>query len=48
MPLIPGPKVRVVATTDMAIRAMVMFMVVVVGEPVVRPMPWMPRGSRGI
>ena len=45
---IPGPKVRVMATKAMAIRAMVMVMVVVMGRPMVEPMLWMPMSSRGI
>ena len=43
-----GPKVRVVATKAMVIRAMVIIMVIVVGWPMVRPMLWMPMSNRGI
>ena len=32
----------------MVIRAMVVVMVVVMGRPVIKPMPWMPMSSRGI
>ena len=35
----PGPKVRVMATKAMAIRAMVLVMVVVIGRLMVEPMP---------
>ena len=38
----PGPEVRVMASKAIAIRAVVMVMVVVVGRPVVKPMPWIP------
>ena len=38
------PKVRVIAIKAIAIRAVVMVM----GRPVVRPIPWMPMSSRGI
>ena len=41
-----GPKVRVMATKTIAIGAVVMVMVVVMGRSVVKPMPWM--SSRGI
>ena len=43
-----GPEVRVVVTKAVAIRAMVVVMVMVVGRPVVKPMLWMPMSSRGI
>ena len=43
-----GPKVRVMATKAMAIRAMVVVLVMVIGRPVVKPMPWMLKSSRGI
>ena len=43
-----GPEVRVVVTKAMAIRAMVVVMVMVMGRPMVEPMPWMPMSSRGI
>ena len=43
-----GPKVRVMVTKAMAIRAMVMVMVMVMGRPFVEPMPWMPMSSRGV
>ena len=39
----PGPEVKAVV-----IRAMVVVMVVVMGRPVIKPMPWMPMSSRGI
>ena len=48
MHIMPGPKVRVVATKAVAIRTMVMVMVVVMGSPVVEPMSWMLISSRGI
>ena len=34
--------------TAVAIRAMILFVVMVMGRPLVRPMPWMPMSSRGI
>ena len=37
-----GPEVRVMVTNSVAIRAMVIFMVVVMD----RPMPWMPMSSK--
>ena len=43
-----GPEVRVVDTKAVAIRAVVMVIVVVVGRPMVEPMPWMPMSSRGM
>ena len=42
----PGPEVRVITTKAMAIRAMVVVMVMVMGRPMVEPMPWMPISSR--
>ena len=48
MPKILGPEVRVMVTKVVAIRAMVIFMVVVVGRLMVKPMPWNPMISRGI
>ena len=42
----PGPEVRVMLTKAVAIRAMVVVMVVVVGRPIVEPLPWMPINSR--
>ena len=48
MPKMPGPKVRVVATKAVAIRAMVRVGIADVGRPMVEPMPWMPMSSRGI
>ena len=45
----PGHEVRVVATKAMAIRDMVIVMVMVMGRPMVEPMPWIPMSSsRGI
>ena len=44
----PGPEVRAVVTKAMAIRAVVIVMVMVVGRPMVEPKPWMPLSSRGI
>ena len=44
----PGPKLRIVVTKAMAIKAVVVVMVVVMGRPIVEPMPWMPISSRGI
>ena len=41
MPKIPGPKVRVIA-----IKTVVVVMLMVIGRPMVRPMPWMPISSR--
>ena len=35
-------------TKAVAIRAVVMVIVVVVGRPMVEPMPWMPMSSRGM
>ena len=43
-----GPKVRVVVIKAVAIRAMVVVMVMVVGRLMVEPLPWMPMSSRGI
>ena len=43
-----GPEVRVMASKAIAIRAIVVVMVVVVGWPVVQPMPWMPKSNKGI
>ena len=48
MHIILGPKVRVVVTKAMAIRAVVVVMVMVMGRPMVKPMLWMPMSSRGI
>ena len=42
------PKVRVMVTKAVAIRAMVVVIFVVVGRPVVEPIPWMPMSSKGI
>ena len=42
------PKVRVMATKIMAIRALVMVKVMVIGRPVVGPMLWLPMNSRVI
>ena len=47
MPKIPGPKVRVVATKVVAIKAIVMAMFGVLGRPMVEPIPWMPISCRG-
>ena len=44
----PGHEVRVVATKAMAIRDIVIVMVMVMGRPMVEPMPWIPMSSRGI
>ena len=43
----PGREFRVMVTKYVAIRAMVVVMVMVMGRPVVEPMPWMPTSSRG-
>ena len=43
-----GPKVRVVATKAVAIMAMVLVMVIVMGRPIARPMLWMLISSRYI
>ena len=48
MPKMLGHKIRVMATKIMAIEAMVVAIVQVLGRPVVRPMLWMPMSSRGI
>ena len=42
-----GPTFRVVITKAVAIRAVVVVMVMVVGRPMVKPMPWMPMSSGG-
>ena len=42
------PEVRVIATKAVAIRVIVMVMVVIMGRPMVGPMPWMPMSTRGI
>ena len=44
---IQGPNARVMATNTVAIRAVVIVTVVVVGRPMVEPMPWIPMSSRG-
>ena len=44
----PGPEVRVMITTAVAIRAMIVALFVVVGRFVVAPMPWIPMSTRGI
>ena len=44
----PGPEVRAMVTKAVAIRAVVMVMVVVMGRLLVKPMPWMPMSSRSI
>ena len=43
-----GPKVRVVVTKVVAIRAVVLVMVMVLGRPLVDPILWIPMSSRGI
>ena len=43
-----GPEVRVVATKAMAIKAMVIVMVAIMGRPVVGPKLWMPMSIRDI
>ena len=43
-----GPEVRAMVPKAVAIRAMVVALVVVVGRLVVKPMPCMPMSSRGI
>ena len=48
MPKMLGLEARVLVTKAMAIRAVVMVMVLVIGNPVIGPMPWMPMSSRGI
>ena len=48
MPKMPGPEVRVIAAKAIAIRAMVIVLLMVVGRLIVKPMPWMPMSSRGI
>ena len=44
----PGPEVRAMATKAVAISAIVLVMVVVMGRLMVEPMPCMPISSRGI
>ena len=44
----PGLEVRVMATKAMAIRAVVIVLVMVMGRPVVELIPWIPMSSRGI
>ena len=44
----PGSKVRVMANMAMAISAIVVVIVMVMGRPVAGPMLWMPMGGRGI
>ena len=48
IPKMPGPKVRIVDTKAIDIKAVVVTMVMVLGRPVVRSMPWIPMSSRGI
>ena len=48
MPKMLRPKVRAIATKAMAIRAMAMFMVMVMGRPMVGSIPYIPMISRGI
>ena len=43
-----GRKVRIMTTKAMAIRAAVVVIVMVMGRPMVGPMPWMPISSRDI
>ena len=43
-----APEVRVRAIKAMTIRAMVTFMVMIIGKPIVRTMPLIPMSSRGI
>ena len=48
MPKMPGPKVRVVATNTMDVKAVVVVMVMFIGRLVAGPILWMPMSSRGI
>ena len=48
MPKIRGSKVRVVATKAVAVKAVFMAIVGVLGRPMVGPMLWVPMGSSGI
>ena len=43
-----GPKLRVVVTKAVAIRAVVVILVMVVGRLIVEPIPWMPMSNKGI
>ena len=44
----PETKFRVMFTKAMAIRAVIVVMVMVMGWPMVEPMPWIHMSSRGI
>ena len=44
----PGPEVRVMVTKAMAIRAVVIVLVMVMGRPMIEPMPWLPMSNMGI
>ena len=48
MPNLLGPEVRIVAPKAMAITAIVVAMVGVMGRPIIKPMTWMPMSSRDI
>ena len=48
MPKLLGPKVRVIATKAVAIKAMVIGIVGIMGRLKVRPILWMPMSHRGI
>ena len=43
-----GPKVIVTANKAITIETVVMAILMLVGRPVVGPMPWMPMSNRGI
>ena len=44
----PAPKGRIMATKAMDIRLVAIVMVIVMGRPIVRPIPWMHMSSQGI
>ena len=44
----PASKVRVMVTKAMAIRAVIVVLVIIMGRPIVEPMLWIPMSSRGI
>ena len=48
MPKMLEPRIRVVAAKAVAIKAMVVAIIGVIGRPLVDPMLWMPMSSRGI
>ena len=48
IPKMLGSNIKIMATKSMAIKVMVVVMVMVIGRPMVWPMPWIPMSSLGI